>query len=93
MLLKERGAFVIPPCNVLLRLTKAERLEDEGILTAVEIVTRDSNGSATPSSLSVYWRIVARDNSFGPCVSFKNMCLPGPKPCFALPNNNSRSQG
>ena len=93
MLLKETSAFVIPPCNVMLRLTEAERLEDEGNLTAVETVARDSNGSAALSSLSVCGRNTARDTSFGPCVSFKKMCLPGPKPCLALPSNNSRSQG
>lgn len=53
MLLKERGAFAIPLCSVMLRLTEAERLQ------AGEIATRDSNGSAAPSSLSVCWSNIA----------------------------------
>lgn len=58
MLLKETDAFVILPCNVMLRLTEAERLGDEANLTAVAIVTRDSNGSATPSSLRLCWIVL-----------------------------------
>lgn len=45
---KWKRASVIPPQNYMLRLTEAERLEDEGNLAAVEIATRDSNGSAAP---------------------------------------------
>lgn len=60
MLLKETAAFVVSLCNVMQRLTEAERLEDDGNLTAVETVPRDSDGSAAPSSLSVCWRNVSK---------------------------------
>lgn len=54
VLLGETDVFVMPPCNVMLRLTEVERLGDEGKLSATDIITRDSNGSATPSF--VFWR-------------------------------------
>lgn len=60
MLLKETRGFVVSLCNVMQMLTEAERLEDDGNLTAVEIAPRVSNGSAAPRSLSVCWRNISR---------------------------------
>jgi len=78
-LLKDTDAFA--PCNAMLRLREAERLGDEGNLTAVEIVTRGSNSSVVPGSLRVCWRNLPQNTCFGHCISLKKMCLPGPKPC------------
>lgn len=60
VLLWETGVFVMPPCSVMLRLTEAETLGDEGKLTAADLTTRDSNGSVTPSF--VFWRLCWRSN-------------------------------
>lgn len=39
------------------------------------------------------WRNKACDIHFGPCVSFKKVSFPGPRPCAVWPNNSSRSWG
>lgn len=59
-LLGKMGVFVMPLCNVVLRVTEEERLGDEGELTAADVITRDSNGSITPSF--VFWKPCWRSN-------------------------------
>lgn len=40
VLLGETGVFVMPPCNVMLRLTEAESLGNEGKLAAADTISR-----------------------------------------------------